>query len=210
MHPYRIDMLAKKLDGVDPTIMKYAHDAATDPDVKAVYNEAIKRASVGSVAKTVGGVLLSQKSFEAMNMGATAKKRLNEGITVPSPSEKTASSSKTVVLDFDGTLSTYKSGWQGIDTIQDGPVDGWKSELKKLVDAGYELVVVSSRCVDKKGISAIKGWLRLHGLDTLISNVQATKPPHKVVIDDRAISFNGNPSGIADRVMSFKSWTEGK
>ena len=86
---------------------------------------------------------------------------------------------KTVVFDFDGVIHSYTSGWQGEDAIPDPPVPGIREALKEIHDAGYEVVVVSTRCATAKGKGAIEAWLYNNGLREYIDKVCKEKPPEK-------------------------------
>lgn len=112
----------------------------------------------------------------------------------------------TVVFDFDGVIHSYSSGWQGADVISDPPVPGIKEALKSIHDAGYKIVIVSSRCSCNKGIMAMKEWLFNNGLLKFVDGIQRLKPPAIVYIDDRAICFDGNPSTLLDKINKFTPW----
>lgn len=97
-------------------------------------------------------------------------------------------------IDFDGTLSEYKAGWEGAGVINDEPVDGAIQYLKEAV-VQFEVVIFSSRCNYQSGIHAMHAWLRLYGLsrDELKQiTFQPGKPPAFAMIDDRAIQFKGD------------------
>lgn len=96
---------------------------------------------------------------------------------------------QTVILDFDGVIHSYQSGWKGADVIPDPPTDGAKEAIAILREK-YIVVVVSSRCHQPGGIEAIKAWLTLHGIE--VDDVSNDKPPHIVTVDDRAFRFEGN------------------
>ena len=96
---------------------------------------------------------------------------------------------ETVILDFDGVIHSYSSGWQGADVIPDPPTPGAKEAIAKLREH-YVVVVVSSRCHQKGGIDAIKQWLANY--EIVVDNVSNDKPPHVVVVDDRALRFEGD------------------
>jgi len=113
---------------------------------------------------------------------------------------------KTVVFDFDGVIHSYKSGWQGIDNIPDEPVDGIKDVIDELLEKGYEVVIVSTRCSDPNGMIAMSKWLEKYGIK--VSRLCATKPPAMVYVDDRAINFDGKCEGLVGKIETFKSWTE--
>ena len=78
---------------------------------------------------------------------------------------------KTVVFDFDGVIHSYTSGWLGETTIPDPPVPGIREALKEIHGAGYEVVVVSTRCATAKGKGAIEAWLYNNGLREYIDSV---------------------------------------
>ena len=58
---------------------------------------------------------------------------------------------RTVVFDFDGVIHSYTSGWKGQSVIPDPPVPGIKEAIAEIRDAGYEVVVVSTRCASVQG-----------------------------------------------------------
>lgn len=113
---------------------------------------------------------------------------------------------KTVVFDFDGVIHSYKSGWQGVETIPDPPVPGIKEAIDDIRIAGYEVVVVSTRTATPEGVKAVKDWLQTN--EIMVDRVCSEKPPAYVYIDDRAICFNGDASFLLDKVSNFKTWME--
>ena len=115
---------------------------------------------------------------------------------------------KTVVFDFDGVIHSYTSGWQGEDTILDPPVPGIREALKEIRDAGYEVVVVSTRCATIKGHGAIEAWLYDNGLREYIDKVCKEKPPAVAYIDDRAICFDGHPETLLKKIKNFQAWKD--
>ena len=113
---------------------------------------------------------------------------------------------KTVVFDFDGVIHSYTSGWQGEDIISDPPVSGIREALKEIHEAGYEIVVVSTRCATIKGYGAIEAWLYDNGLREYIDKVCKEKPPAVAYIDDRAICFDGHPEALLKKIQRFQPW----
>ena len=116
---------------------------------------------------------------------------------------------KTVVFDFDGVIHSYSSGWKGESNIPDPPVPGIDLALKEVHDAGYEIVVVSTRCSSLAGKMAIENWLNMYGLDQYVDRVCKEKPPAIVYIDDRAICFDGRPETLLDKIKHFQPWNKG-
>lgn len=113
---------------------------------------------------------------------------------------------KTVVFDFDGVIHSYTSGWLGETTIPDPPVPGIREALKEIHGAGYEVVVVSTRCATAKGKGAIEAWLYNNGLREYIDKVCKEKPPAIAYIDDRAIYFDGHPETLLRKIQNFQPW----
>lgn len=113
---------------------------------------------------------------------------------------------KTVVFDFDGVIHSYESGWKGSAIIPDPPVPGIKEAIAEIRKAGYEVVVVSTRCATVQGRGAVAAWLLDQGIE--VDAVKMEKPPAVVYIDDRAICFDGNPESLLDKIERFKPWNK--
>ncbi|SDF11553.1 hypothetical protein [Sporomusa acidovorans] len=110
---------------------------------------------------------------------------------------------KTVVLDFDGVIHSYTSGWKGVDVIPDPPVDGIQEAIKE-IRKYYKVVVVSTRCFQEGGLEAVRNWLDKYGIT--VDEVLAHKPPAIVYVDDRALTFDGDAPGLLRKIRRFKTW----
>jgi hypothetical protein len=111
---------------------------------------------------------------------------------------------KTVVFDFDGVIHSYTSGWKGEDVIPDPPVTGIKDSIQQIRNAGYEVVVVSTRCATNRGINAVNKYLLENGI--MVDKICREKPPAIVYIDDRAICFDGKSDKLLEKIEQFKPW----
>ena len=118
---------------------------------------------------------------------------------------------KIILVDFDGVLHSYTSGWQGADVVGDPHVNGaiqWLREM--LADARFDVQIYSSRSRQDGGIRAMKEALIRWGLP--VEQVDAIpfptqKPAAFLTIDDRAYCFNGifpHPNAIDN----FKPWNK--
>lgn len=112
---------------------------------------------------------------------------------------------RTVVLDFDGVIHSYTSGWQGVTVIPDPPVAGIKEAIVD-IRKFYKVVVVSTRCFQEGGLEAVKAWLAKHNI--IVDEVLAHKPPAIVYIDDRALTFDGNPQKLLHKIKTFRTWQQ--
>ena len=110
----------------------------------------------------------------------------------------------TVVFDFDGVIHSYTSGWKGVDNIPDPPVPGIREAIAKIRDAGYRVVVVSTRCSERDGLMAIHKFMNENNI--LVDDISAHKPPALVYIDDRALCFDGHPEMLLNKIQEFKPW----
>ena len=111
---------------------------------------------------------------------------------------------KTVVVDFDGVIHSYISGWKGAEIIPDPPVPGIRDSIESIRNAGYEVVVVSTRTSTEAGKHAVEAWLNENGIT--VDRVVSEKPPAIVYIDDRAICFDGNSADLLNKIKTFKPW----
>ena len=111
---------------------------------------------------------------------------------------------KTVVFDFDGVIHSYTSGWKGVAEIPDPPVPGIKEAIDDIRNAGYEVKVVSTRCAQEEGLTAVRQYLINYGI--VVDEVCAEKPPALVYIDDRAICFDGKCGELLNKIENFEPW----
>lgn len=101
---------------------------------------------------------------------------------------------RTIALDFDGVLHQY-NGWQGGKLSP--PIEGARAAVEKLLAKVTEVVVFTTR--DAKQVSE---WLAHYDFPHL--EVTATKRPFYVIVDDRAVRFDGTWDQQAiDGVLGF-------
>ena len=113
---------------------------------------------------------------------------------------------QTVVFDFDGVIHSYKSGWPGDAIIPDEPVVGIDKALRDIHQAGYKIVIVSSRCNSKAGMVAVNDWMLKYDLLKYVDLISSSKPPAIVYVDDRGICFDGHPEKLLTQIQKFKPW----
>lgn len=114
---------------------------------------------------------------------------------------------QTVVFDFDGVIHPCKSGWQRIDCIPNEPIGGIRDELKRIHDAGYEIVVVSPRCSEHIGVYAIVDYLEKHSMMKYVDRILHESPVDTVVhITSNSIRFDGQSAGLLEKIQNFKPW----
>jgi len=119
---------------------------------------------------------------------------------------------KTILVDFDGVLHGYQSGWKGPDVIPDPPVPGaieWLREM--LADSRFEIAIYSSRSLSHVGVDAMRDWLVRHGISEVNRlsfprlSFPLEKPAAHLTIDDRAICFDGRFPTL-DEIDAFVPW----
>lgn len=110
-------------------------------------------------------------------------------------------------LDFDGTINSYISGWQGAEVVGDPPVDGAMKFIDDAMD-WFTVAIYSSRSDQEGGIDAMKRYIHTHMkayigtmrddlgeqyANDVIAELKwpTSKPPAFLTIDDRALTFNG-------------------
>lgn len=121
-----------------------------------------------------------------------------------------------LVLDFDGVIHSYSSGWKGADVIPDPPVAGALDFIDK-ARTHFIVSIFSSRSCQMGGKHAMVEWLRRWMTSTWspdrAMNVLADlefpteKPAAFVTIDDRALTFDGTWPRIED-LKAFQPWNK--
>jgi hypothetical protein len=108
---------------------------------------------------------------------------------------------RTVCLDFDGVLHSYRSGWRGAESIPDPPIHGTREAVARLRKM-YRVVVYSARCRTAEGRRAVESWLRTHDIE--VDEVCDYKPPALVYVDDRAVRFRGDWDQAITEIKQFR------
>lgn len=127
-----------------------------------------------------------------------------------------------LVLDFDGVINGYQSGWCGAHFIPDPPVPG-AFEFMLLALNEFEVKILSSRSHQEGGIPAMMAYIEYWARKELPSGYAANKiinqiawrkeafplekPPAFVTIDDRALTFDGTWPSM-DTIRNFKPWNK--
>ncbi len=127
---------------------------------------------------------------------------------------------KTMCVDFDGVLHSYKSGWKGSATIPDPPVPGSIAWLCGLT-AEFNVVVCSARASRPWGWFAIRSWLRRAITDHMGQEawewgvahdvwdrirITSRKPAASVYVDDRAHRFDGVTFPTHQELRTMEPW----
>lgn len=107
-----------------------------------------------------------------------------------------------LLLDFDGVLHSYVSGYTCDEDIPDPPVEGAVEFVRKAMEQ-FEVCVHSGRCKGRAGIKAIEEWLEENGFPQI--PVLDHKPAAFISLDDRAITFTGTWPDV-DELRAFKPW----
>ena len=118
---------------------------------------------------------------------------------------------KTVAIDFDGVIHDYRNGWEGYSVIGGEPVPGIFDEIRRLTEAGYEVVIVTSRALVHEGLNEVIEWLERYGLKhgRHYEYVTAEKIPALAYIDDRAVTFRPGMD-LLFVVKHFMPWMNDK
>lgn len=116
-----------------------------------------------------------------------------------------------LMLDFDGCIHSYMSGWKGVDIVPDPPVPGIFAWLEKALEH-FEIHVYSSRSSSPSGKRAIINYIKQHAPNaTFHSRLVYTSEKSRafIQIDDRCIRFDGDwtdPQFDPKTLLEFKSW----
>ena len=116
---------------------------------------------------------------------------------------------KTVAFDLDGTILDYEIGMADKGTFGK-PYPGIIDEMKKLRSKGWKIIIWTCRGKTR----AMTNHLKKYGIpyDNINSNSSGPHDSPKihfdVTVDDRALRFDGNTKGLAERVMNARPWYE--
>ena len=131
-----------------------------------------------------------------------------------------------LLVDFDGVIHSYTSGWKGARIIPDPPVPGAITFLLYAMRY-FQVCVYSSRSNQWGGRRAMKNWLfvqianhvgkgKTSGSLILVDPIKdllslisfpKKKPAAFLTIDDRAMRFTGTWPDPRD-LLNFKPWNK--
>jgi hypothetical protein len=129
-----------------------------------------------------------------------------------------------LLIDFDGVIHSYTSGWQGATVIADPPTPGALRWLWRATE-WFDVQIYSSRSKTEAGRTAMMAWMCVHsvsefGPDHPMCGHQDPdfiypikfaheKPAAFLTIDDRALTFEGDWSEFepAD-LLDFRPWNK--
>lgn len=108
-------------------------------------------------------------------------------------------------IDFDGVIHWYRQGDLGQENVYDEPVPGALEFINACLSV-YDIFIVSARASSEIGREAIRMWLDKYGFPSFLP-ISDKKPSGEllVMIDDRAIGFNGKFPSLQE-LSSFKPW----
>jgi hypothetical protein len=113
---------------------------------------------------------------------------------------------KVILVDFDGTINSYKSGYTSDGDIPDEPVEGAQDSIARL-RRKFRVIVFSARARSVEGKNAIVAWLSKYGIE--VDGVTAVKIPAAMQIDDTSVTFDGKWDGeMMKKIDEFQSWQD--
>lgn len=122
-------------------------------------------------------------------------------------------SKPTLCLDFDGVIHSYTSGWAAPTNIPDPPVPGALEFIEEAVKH-FRVAIFSSRSGHPGGIEAMQAWLGHYMIEAFIDmdvfdriEWPTAKPPAKVTLDDRAVTFKGKWPSV-ESLLEFEPWNK--
>lgn len=103
---------------------------------------------------------------------------------------------RTYAIDFDGVLHQYDGYKNGLIR---GPIEGAREAVVELLDNGHEVVVFTTR-----DALIVNEWLAKHDFPKL--EVTQQKRPFWLIIDDRAMPFDGSWDGMVQKALDFEPY----
>ena len=105
---------------------------------------------------------------------------------------------KTILVDLDGVLNTYQGDY---DEKYIPPIKNGAYKFIKDLSNKYEIVIFTTR-----NHLIVSKWIIDNKLDKYVKNVTNIKNTAYLIIDDRAIKFNGDFKQLKRDIKNFRVW----
>lgn len=159
-------------------------------EMKAIANEAVGSFAIDSPTPPIRRNRANQEDEDELNP-------LEEG-----------EGFKRVMIDFDKTIYSAKSGWND-GRLEDDPFPDAKKSIEQLKNKGYEIVIFSTRASEgaaeefkhnvEDAIQDIKNYLTNNGI--YFDRITGDKIAADFYIDDKAIHIkNGNWKDVISQI----------
>lgn len=116
---------------------------------------------------------------------------------------------KTIAIDFDGVLAEYDQ-WVSAEHYGKPHPDAMFN-LRRYIEAGYDVVIFTTRGETREGRLGVKNWLTRYGLqEKYVEAIKVTnqKVPALFYLDDRAWRFEGRFPEVSE-IENHKVWYKG-
>lgn len=119
----------------------------------------------------------------------------------------------TLAVDFHGVICSYKSGWKGDRVAYDPPTQG-AFEFLQAATEHFHVAIVCARFSNQEAIQSALEWFQRYKFPIPITvdpnktgsiYLCKTKPACHVLLDDRAVTFDGTFPEIGS-LVNFKPW----
>ncbi len=111
-----------------------------------------------------------------------------------------------LLVDFDGVIHSYTSGWKGANVVSDPPVPGAREFLHQALEH-FKVMIYSSRSRQEGGVFAMQLWMNRNDINPTAFEFPTEKPAAFLTIDDRAVCFEGTFPD-ARTLLDFKPWNK--
>ena len=146
-------------------------------------------------------------AIDSMHPDIEEVKRRKESIIRQLSEEETH---KRVMVDFDKTIHPYKKGWND-GKLEDPPYPDAKGSIDKLKNAGYEIVIFSTRVSQgaadefktdtEDELQNISNYLKNYGI--YFDRITGDKIAADFYIDDKAVTIkNGNWKDVLSQIKT--------
>lgn len=115
--------------------------------------------------------------------------------------QKYSQKREIIYFDFDGTLADYKGDFKEGQTGK--PLEGVIEGLKELKNSGFDIGIYTARNTEADRVG-IEEWIKSNNLTGIITDVKLGKPHWFLLVDDKAMNFDGKLD--INSIKKFKAW----